>query len=252
MKYLKRALSVILCVVAASTLMLNATAAETKSIAVSNNIKIIINGEELIPVDVNGNAVDVFVYNGTTYAPLRALTEALGATVGYDQVTRTATVDYNPHSGVDRTYLNAMKVFKYYEDLSTSCVQIIASLRNIYFEVTNGLLDPNEALETLAYYSENLPSLYTQNEDASYMAQELSASGFTYYDNDLAVCAMYMKEAVGLVIEANGVLTTYIQEPTDEGFSAFYELSSYAEQYSYPVQSFANQTVYEFLSALTY
>lgn len=54
------------------------------NIAVDPSIKILVNGEEFKPKDVNGNDVMVFTYNGTTYAPLRALAEAYGLEVGYD------------------------------------------------------------------------------------------------------------------------------------------------------------------------
>ncbi len=55
-------------------------------------IQIQVNGEAFRPVDANGNAVMVFTYNGTTYAPLRALAEAYGLEVGYDAARNTATV----------------------------------------------------------------------------------------------------------------------------------------------------------------
>lgn len=54
------------------------------------NIKV--NGEVFQPKDVNGDDVMVFAYNGTTYAPLRALAEAYGLQVGWDQASGTATV----------------------------------------------------------------------------------------------------------------------------------------------------------------
>ncbi len=55
-------------------------------------INIQVNGQTFQPTDVNGNAVPVFAYNGTTYAPLRALAEAYGLTVGYDGEKQMATV----------------------------------------------------------------------------------------------------------------------------------------------------------------
>lgn len=55
-------------------------------------IKIMVDGKEFNPTDAGGNPVDVFVYNGTTYAPLRALAEAYGLTVGYDSEKNMATV----------------------------------------------------------------------------------------------------------------------------------------------------------------
>lgn len=55
-------------------------------------INIQVNGQTFQPKDVNGNDVPVFAYNGTTYAPLRALAEAYGLTVGYDAEKNMATV----------------------------------------------------------------------------------------------------------------------------------------------------------------
>ena len=55
-------------------------------------VKVKVNNEVFQPKDVNGNNVLVFVHNGTTYAPLRALAEAYGLEVGWDQASGTATV----------------------------------------------------------------------------------------------------------------------------------------------------------------
>lgn len=63
----------------------------TKTIEVGT-INVLVNGKEFKPTDPNGKPVDIFVYNGTTYAPLRALAEAYGLTVGYDQERNLATV----------------------------------------------------------------------------------------------------------------------------------------------------------------
>lgn len=51
-----------------------------------------VNGEVFAPADANGAPVPVFAYNGTTYAPVRALAEAYGLEVGYDAATNMATV----------------------------------------------------------------------------------------------------------------------------------------------------------------
>ncbi len=55
-------------------------------------INIQIDSEIFQPKDAGGNDVPVFVYNGTTYAPLRALAEAYGLEVGYDAAANMATV----------------------------------------------------------------------------------------------------------------------------------------------------------------
>lgn len=55
-------------------------------------IKVMVNGQEFHPKDAGGKDVLVFVYNGTTYAPLRALAETFGLEVGYDSNAKMATV----------------------------------------------------------------------------------------------------------------------------------------------------------------
>ena len=63
------------------------------SISVDPSVKILVNGSEFQPKDANGNDVMTFIYNGTTYAPLRALAEAYGLEVGYDAARNMATVN---------------------------------------------------------------------------------------------------------------------------------------------------------------
>ena len=61
-----------------------------KDITVFSGVNIFVDGRELHPTDVKGNEVDAFIYEGTTYVPLRAVGEALGAEV------RTASPDTTP------------------------------------------------------------------------------------------------------------------------------------------------------------
>lgn len=59
-------------------------------------ISVLVDGEVFQPKDAKGNDVMVFTYNGTTYAPLRALAEAYGLEVGYDGEGHIATVSKQP------------------------------------------------------------------------------------------------------------------------------------------------------------
>ena len=65
-------------------------------------ISVLVNGAVFQPKDANGNDVMVFTYNGTTYAPLRVLTEAYGLEVGYDAKSNIATVN-SPAAQVPQT-----------------------------------------------------------------------------------------------------------------------------------------------------
>ena len=49
-----------------------------------SNIKIYVDGVKIEPKDSSGNSVEPFIYNGTTYLPVRAIGEAIGKKVTWD------------------------------------------------------------------------------------------------------------------------------------------------------------------------
>lgn len=93
-KQLPAFLTGFLAAVLVLSLSLSAFAAITGKTTIEvGPISIMVKGEIFQPTDVNGNPVDVFVYNGTTYAPLRALAEAYGLEVSYDGEAKMAVVE---------------------------------------------------------------------------------------------------------------------------------------------------------------
>ncbi|MCL1859872.1 MAG: copper amine oxidase N-terminal domain-containing protein [Oscillospiraceae bacterium] len=65
-----------------------------KTVSISyNDIKITLNGKQITPKDANGNAVDPFILNGSTYLPVRAVGEALGLEVDWDGKTNTVILN---------------------------------------------------------------------------------------------------------------------------------------------------------------
>ena len=60
------------------------------------DIKIVVDGVEFTPKDVNGVYVEPFVSNGTTYLPVRAVATALGKEVGWDGDTATVYIGQQP------------------------------------------------------------------------------------------------------------------------------------------------------------
>ena len=69
-----------------------ATATAKSSIQVEDGIGITINGATFIPRDASGKQVSVFLYNGTTYVPVRAISEAMGMDVSFNSATRTVVL----------------------------------------------------------------------------------------------------------------------------------------------------------------
>ena len=85
--------ALLLALILTAALSLTALASDGSITITIHPIRILVNGEEFRPRDVNGNEVMVFTVNGTTYAPLRALAEAYGLEVGYDAANNIATVN---------------------------------------------------------------------------------------------------------------------------------------------------------------
>lgn len=67
-----------------------------KTIEVLTGVTIYVNGVEMRPTDANGKPVETFVYNGTTYVPLRAVSQSLGENVQYDGATQSVYIGDDP------------------------------------------------------------------------------------------------------------------------------------------------------------
>ena len=99
-----RIMGVIIGIIIGATMITTAFAA-TGTIQKSllyNNIKITLDGQTVTPKDANGNVVEPFAIDGTTYLPVRAISSALGLDVGWDGATNTVILE-NPHRYDDGT-----------------------------------------------------------------------------------------------------------------------------------------------------
>ncbi len=64
-----------------------------------NDIKITLNGQEILPTDANGTYVEPFTIDGTTYLPVRAIGNALGLSVDWNDETKTVILGKDTSSG---------------------------------------------------------------------------------------------------------------------------------------------------------
>lgn len=62
------------------------------------DIKICVDGERITPMDAEGNYVEPFIIDGTTYLPVRAVANALGKEVSWDGNTHTFYIGKKPES----------------------------------------------------------------------------------------------------------------------------------------------------------
>lgn len=93
MKKSLRALIALLCLGGLLVTVVLAAGTYTKTLtAYYQDIKLTINGQTVEPKDVNGNVVDPYIVDGTTYLPVRAVSEALGKQVDWDGNTNTVLI----------------------------------------------------------------------------------------------------------------------------------------------------------------
>lgn len=71
-----------------------------RDISVWYGVNLNINGQYFMPTDVNGNYVPAFISNGTTYVPIRAISELYGADVSWEQSTNTVYITYTDYQSL--------------------------------------------------------------------------------------------------------------------------------------------------------
>lgn len=75
----------------------------TETISVMyDNIKILIDGVEYTPTDANGNVVEPFIYNGTTYLPVRGIANAFDKNVDWEPQTSTVVLGSKNYDWLDQ------------------------------------------------------------------------------------------------------------------------------------------------------
>ncbi len=106
-----------------------------------NNIKIFIDGGEIVPKDAVGNTVEPFIMNGTTYLPVRAISNAFGKDVEWDGTTQSVYIGKKDQTKPDN-YLDKIQYNDYKEASRYYWMNIINGTaedynKNVY---TNGLM----------------------------------------------------------------------------------------------------------------
>ncbi len=111
-------LGIIACAIILSTTAI--AASNSKMIeAFYTGIKLYIDGGEITPKDAKGNIVEPFIYNGTTYLPVRAVAEALGKDVVWDGANQSVYIGKEGQNKPDN-YLDKLQYVDYRENYNDS------------------------------------------------------------------------------------------------------------------------------------
>lgn len=82
-------LAIIIVMISSLALSVSASTGTVQRTLSYNDIKITLDGQEITPLDANGNSVEPFIIDGTTYLPVRGIASALGLDVNWDQTSKT-------------------------------------------------------------------------------------------------------------------------------------------------------------------
>ncbi|MGE4549126.1 MAG: NPCBM/NEW2 domain-containing protein [Intestinibacillus sp.] len=84
-----------------------------RTIQVQTGVSIYVDDVKLNPTDASGNAVTPFIYNGTTYLPVRAVGTAVGKAVQWD--SKTSSVYLGKHESTEpAAWLKDLEDFNHY------------------------------------------------------------------------------------------------------------------------------------------
>lgn len=91
-RFLRMALCLLLCAAFFTGGVFAAGKLQKRTITVYSGVDIYVDDARLDARDANGNPVEVFIYNGTTYLPVRAVGEAVGKAVQWEAKTSSVYI----------------------------------------------------------------------------------------------------------------------------------------------------------------
>jgi len=126
-----------------------AAVSRTETINVTyRNIRMFIDEEELVPKDAIGNIIEPFIYSGSTYLPVRAVSQALGREVVWNERENAVYINSNAPGGSSVEQDSITQIIKSIENRevidkalfeSISADQELVVILNRYNELTSYL-----------------------------------------------------------------------------------------------------------------
>lgn len=119
-----------------------------------DDIKILSNNIEFMPVDEHGSQVEPFIYEGTTYLPVRAVSEALGKNVSWDSETKTVMVTDN--EDIESSKIAIRNFFKLFSEKRYDEMKNFTSGSVAGYEFSEGVFGMKEASLDGIIYAGNI------------------------------------------------------------------------------------------------
>lgn len=187
----------------------SATIAKRTFNANYNDIKISLNGKTITPKDVNGNIVEPFTVNGTTYLPVRAVGNALGIDVDWDNATKTVilTDDQTASTWTDEAFMDLVVYHSLYI-LGDAQDEILDAL-DMLFDAIN--LNNSDYDSYISYCDTTFETVHAYEEEMY---------SYCTTDAQIAVFEKFL-ESEGKLVEVKQAALNYKSYKSDTRFDAY-------------------------------
>lgn len=139
-----------------------AASGEVNAVLNYSNIEISVDGVKITPVDVTGNSTEPFTINGTVYLPIRAISEAVGYDVTWDESTNTVVVTTKAGGA-------------WYSFQNDGVTEITSSSMDQYFKEGTALAGVEALLEAGQVYVNNQQVPVSANDTDSFVINGFSS-----------------------------------------------------------------------------
>jgi len=186
----------------------------TTVLAASTSQQITVNANQIkVVVDGKNITADNFLYNGTTYLPLRAVSEALGKEVAYDSATQTATITSTGTSASELT-MDATTADVYYELMGDSNWVRSLSYSSVKYPANSTTAARESAIDDWADEAEEIRADVKKQEERIKKYQTKNAFYTTSFVEATTVITNFDK-ALDLFDTAAEKMKTYVSNKTD-------------------------------------
>lgn len=123
-----------------------------KQIQVTTNVRVFIDGVEIIPRDANGQIVPIINWNGTIYLPVRSLVNAIGLPVNYDAENQIVFLGQHYTNNYNQTITPAIP--------NTPNINVTPGAGTVVGETREYIYGTKDGVEYKIYFDDNGFYLY--------------------------------------------------------------------------------------------
>jgi len=202
-------------------------ALSTTVLAASTQKQITVDANQMkVVVDGKNMTADNFLYNGTTYLPLRAISEAVGATVAYDDKTQTATIT---SSGTSREATMNATTADVYDELFYTSQKLFDLLDNfnyvVYFSNNLTKTERESKIDSLAEYAITLKE-DVEKQEARIAKYEAKNSFYTTSFVESTGIISNFNKALDMFSNLATKTKIYMNDNTDANYQAMADVYS--------------------------